>query len=67
MGKTYDEASKVGSEDGQVTVNGPDGVAVSLTPEAAAETGDRLIAAATEAHGRTLRREMGKRDRLKQD
>ncbi len=67
MGKTYDEASKVGSEDGDVTVNGPDGIAVSMTPEAAAETGDRLIGAAAEAHGQTLRSEMRKRDRPQPD
>jgi hypothetical protein len=63
----YDEASKVGSEAGEVTVSGPDGVAVSLTPEAAAETGDRLIGAAAEAHGQTLRAEMKKRDRPQPD
>lgn len=37
------------ADTGQVILDGPDGVAVALTPEAAAETGRRLIAAAEEA------------------
>lgn len=34
------------AERGQVLLDGPDGVAVAMTPEAAAETGRRLIDAA---------------------
>jgi hypothetical protein len=34
------------AENGQVTLDGPAGVAIAMTPEAAAETGRRLIAAA---------------------
>jgi hypothetical protein len=67
VGRTYDEASEVGSEDGEVTVSGPDVVAVSLAPEAAAETGDRLIGAAAEAHDQNLRTAMRKRDRPQPD
>lgn len=37
------------AEAGQVLLDGPDGVAVSLSPDAAEETGRRLIAAAEEA------------------
>jgi hypothetical protein len=37
------------AEDGIVMLDGPDGVAVSLTPEAAVQTGRSLIAAAAEA------------------
>ena len=37
------------AEAGQVLLDGPDGVAVSLSPDAAEETGRRLIAAAQEA------------------
>jgi hypothetical protein len=37
------------AEDGEVLLDGPDGVAVSMSPEAAEETGRRLIAAAEEA------------------
>lgn len=48
-GKVHDEPSSVDSERGQVIVDGPDGVAVTLTPEAAEETGDRLITHAVKA------------------
>ncbi|MEG8017807.1 hypothetical protein [Sphingomonas sp. LR55] len=34
------------AENGVVTLDGPDGLAIAMTPEAAAETGRRLIAAA---------------------
>ena len=39
----------VSTENGQVMLDGPDGVAVAMTPEAALETGRRLIAAAEAA------------------
>lgn len=45
----HDEASNVVADHGEVQVSGPDGVAVSLTPDAAEETGSRLIEAANEA------------------
>ena len=45
----YDEPSNVSAIDGEVTVNGPDGVGVSLTPDAAEETGERLKESAEEA------------------
>jgi len=35
---TYDEPSSVAAEDGNVVLDGPDGVDVKLTPEAAIET-----------------------------
>ena len=38
-------------------VDGPDGVCVSLTPEAAAETSDRLLSSAAEARGQQLEKE----------
>ena len=47
----FSEASDVTSEDGQVLLDGPDGVDVALTPEAAEETGDRLIEHAANAAG----------------
>jgi hypothetical protein len=50
-----DEASQVSAEEGEVIVDGPDGVAVSLTPRAAVETSDRLLDAAVRAHGQKLR------------
>ena len=52
--KLHDEASTVTAEHGQVLVDGPDGVAVSLTPDAAIETSDRLLDAAVEAQGQIL-------------
>lgn len=39
------------AESGLVMLDGPDGVAVAMDPDAAEETGKRLIAAATEARG----------------
>ena len=42
-GEVYDEPSKVAGYGGEVMVEGPDGVDVSLTPEAAIITGTRLI------------------------
>jgi len=43
------KAGSVSTEQGQVMLDGPDGVAVAMTPDAALETGRRLIAAAQEA------------------
>ena len=42
-------ASQVGAEDGQVIVDGPDGVAVTMVPDAAEETARRLLEAVEEA------------------
>jgi hypothetical protein len=50
-GRVHDEPSSVASEKDQVIVDGPDAVAVTLTPEAAEETGHRLIAKAADAAG----------------
>jgi hypothetical protein len=47
--KTYSEPSDVTALDGTVKVDGPDAVDVGLTPDAADETGDRLIRKAHEA------------------
>jgi hypothetical protein len=46
---SYSEPSEVNAEQGIVIVEGPDGVAVTLTADAAEETGQRLIRAASEA------------------
>lgn len=43
------EPSEVTVEEGEVIVEGPDGVAVTLSPEAAEETARRLAEAAAEA------------------
>lgn len=49
--KVHAEPSSVASEDGLVIVDGPDAVTVTLTPEAAEETGQRLIEKAVDAAG----------------
>ena len=47
--RSHSEPSDVNAEAGQVLVEGPDGVAVSMTPEAAEETARRMIIAASQA------------------
>ncbi|HEX8238430.1 MAG TPA: hypothetical protein VF574_01685 [Allosphingosinicella sp.] len=63
MGKLYDTPSEVTVENGNVAVDGPDGVDVLLTPEAALETSNRLLDGATEAHGRRVRDTEAEADR----
>lgn len=43
------------AEDGFVVLDGPDGIAVTLTPEAAAETGKRLVKAAEDARNQVYK------------
>lgn len=50
-GKTYRDPSDVRAVDGEVEVDGPDAVNVTLTPEAAEETSDRLLKEAARAAG----------------
>jgi putative intracellular protease/amidase len=45
----FDKPSQVVAEAGEVLIDGPDGIAVAMTPAAAEETGRRLIEAAAEA------------------
>lgn len=47
--QTFDTPSEIDAEQGEVIVDGPDGVAFSLTPEAAEEVSDRLKRAAAKA------------------
>ena len=63
MPDVYDQPTDVTPENGQVHLDGPDGVAVSMTPEAAEETGERLERAAIEAHGQRLVAEEDERRR----
>ena len=59
--RTYDEPSEVNAEEGEVVVDGPDGVAVTFTPEAASETSDRLLIGAAKAQGQKLEQQKRKR------
>lgn len=52
--KPYDTPSSVEAEDGMVFVDGPDGLAVTMTPNAAADTSDRLLQAAIQAQGQQI-------------
>jgi len=45
----HKQPSHVTAEEGEVNVDGPGGIAVSFTPDAAEETGRRLVDAASEA------------------
>lgn len=49
LGRIYDEPSKVCAEGGEVMLDGPDGIAVSMTADAAEATAQRLLKAALEA------------------
>ncbi len=49
----FTEPSEVDAEQGDVIVEGPDGVAVTLTPDAAEETARRLSAAAAKARSQS--------------
>ena len=49
--KLYDEATKVTAKNGEVILDGPDAIDVKVTPEAAEETADNLIAGVAEARG----------------
>ena len=57
----YDEPSEVDAEDGVVSVDGPDQVDVKLTPDAAAETSDRLLVGSMKAHGQKVQEERRRR------
>jgi len=46
---SHAQPSDVSAEQGEVIVEGPNGVAVSLTPDAAEETARRMILAADSA------------------
>ena len=63
----YDEPSKVEAEDGTVKVDGPDDVHVDLTPEAALETSDRLLAKSQQASGQLLFLKRGQKGPMKRE
>ena len=47
--QAYDDATVTDALDGEVVLRGPDGIALSMTPEAAEETARRLLKASEEA------------------
>jgi hypothetical protein len=49
--KVYDEATDVSAKGGEVMLDGPDGVDVKVTPEAAEQTAENLIDGAVMARG----------------
>ena len=55
--KIYDEPTEVDATDGNVVLDGPDGVAVLMTPQAAVETSDRLLFGAAKARGQQVQAE----------
>jgi hypothetical protein len=46
--------SDVTAEEGFVLIDGPEGIALSMSPDAAAETSDRLLDGATHAQGQRI-------------
>jgi hypothetical protein len=61
MTKPHDLPIEVAAENGEVILDGLDGLAISLTPQAAAETSDRLHQLAAEARGQALASEIARR------
>lgn len=49
--ETEEDPGVATAEEGQVMLDGPDGVAVTMTPDAATETANSLMAAAERARG----------------
>jgi hypothetical protein len=45
----FSEAGVASVEDGHVILDGPDGIAITLTPQAALETGESLVQAGRQA------------------
>ena len=61
--KVYDEPSDAEAVDGNVALMGPNGVSAMLTPEAAAETSDRLLKSAMFAQGQRAEGERKAKER----
>lgn len=51
--KPYEVPGRASVEDGVVLLDGPDGVAVSMTPDAAEATAESLLQAAAQARAST--------------
>jgi hypothetical protein len=53
-----DTPAQVVAEDGEVHVEGPEGITYSFTPHAALETSNRLLAGGMEANGQRLKKNL---------
>lgn len=51
--RVFEEGGNAVAERGQVLLDGPDGVAVAMTPQAAEETANSLLRAAAQARAQT--------------
>jgi hypothetical protein len=60
--KPYDTPTRTRAIDGEVALNGPDGVGLSMTPEAARKTGERLIRAAGQAARQARKKKPNSKD-----
>lgn len=60
MTKLYDHPSEVCADKGEVIVEGPGGRVLSMTPDAALETSDRLLTRGLEAHGQNVSKELSR-------
>ena len=61
LGEIHNDPSEVTAEEGIVMVDGPDGVAVSLTPDATERTSRRLAEGSKTARGQRSGGNEGKR------
>lgn len=60
-GKLYDEATQVRAENGEVLLDGPDGVDVKVTPEAAEQTAGNLVVEAAKARNQRRQKHLPQR------
>jgi hypothetical protein len=60
--KAYDTPVKTTPIDGEVVLEGPDGIGLSMTPDAAEETARRLYAAAEMARNQSTENTSGDND-----
>jgi hypothetical protein len=51
--KAFNQPTQSAAVDGEVVLNGPDGVGLSMTPDAAEETARRLAGSAKEARAQS--------------
>lgn len=49
----YAQPSNVAAEGGAIIIDGPDGVAVTMSPDAAEETARRMMVAVAQARGQS--------------